>query len=72
MAPSQAPLDRVFAAHRAYLDAEQEADRLRAERDALVLEATDAGATRATLAAALGLTRGRVQQLVERARTARL
>jgi len=61
-------LTRLQAADRRYDTALEHADRLKHERDTLVLRATLAGATRADIAKALGITRARAQQLVERAR----
>lgn len=64
----QGELDKLVRAHAAYLKALEEAERRKTARDHQVLAATEGGATRAQIAEALGLTRGRVQQIVERAR----
>ena len=64
----QGALDKVSRAHRAYEEALAEAERRRELRDQAVLEATEAGATRAVLGRQLGLTRARIQQIIERGR----
>jgi hypothetical protein len=70
MTTRQEVLDKLAAAHREYEQAQVEAEQHRQRRDALVLEATRRGSSRAELSVLLGLTRARVQQLVDRARSA--
>ena len=47
--------------------AAEELERAARERDRLILEATSNGASRRQVAAAAGVTAGRVQQILERA-----
>lgn len=64
----QDPLDKLSKAHDTYVAALARAEEFRKARDRALIEATETGVTRRAAAAALGLTAGRVQQLVERAR----
>lgn len=65
---SQEDLDKLVDLHRRYEASLEAAEALRIQRDRLVLKLTDDRHTRRQLADALGVTRGRVQQIVDRAR----
>lgn len=52
-------------AERAYSTATRRAERLRAERNALVQQALAAGWTHSRIAEATGLTRGRIGQMAQ-------
>ena len=64
----QPPLSKVTKADRAYRKSAARSEELRRARDAAIFEAHVAGQSYAQLAAELGVTRGRIQQVVERVR----
>lgn len=53
-------------AEKAYRDARTRADRERVRRNALVYDAIEAGWTHARIADAMGVTRGRINQIAMR------
>lgn len=65
----QAPLDKLFETQTRYGHALAEAEERRAERDTALLAVTDIeGMTVRKLAELLGLSPGRIQQLIQRAK----
>ena len=57
--------DKLRRAEAAYRAASRRAEAARAERNAMVWEALDSNWTHAQIAAATGLTRGRINQIAQ-------
>jgi DNA-directed RNA polymerase specialized sigma24 family protein len=57
--------EQLATAEAAYRAASAEADRLKDERNALVLQALNAGWTHAAISEATGLSRGRIGQIAQ-------
>lgn len=64
----QGDLDKLLEVNADHAAAIAAAEKLVRKRNALVLQLTNKGATRADIATALGISRGRVQQMVDTAR----
>jgi DNA-directed RNA polymerase specialized sigma subunit len=56
---------RLTETQRVYLAARRDAETALSERDDAILEATDSGLSRRDVAALLGVTAGRIQQIID-------